>query len=313
MPALESIQYHGERAVTVNQITIVYDSFGDPSDPAMLLLMGLGQQMIAWNEELCRMLAAKGYWVIRFDQRDVGLSAKFNEAGIPNLLALIQGEELEVPYTLDDMAKDATGLLSALQVDSAHLVGASMGGMVAQMIAINYPERVRTMTSIMSATGYPTDPPPKPEAELLLFSPSPEERSAYIEHNLNSWRILSGQFFDFNENHWRKYLGQVYDRGRNPAGFSRQLAAIIASGSRKEALRGVRIPTLVIHGDADPLVPVESGYDTADTIPGAQLMIIEGMGHSLPPETWQQIVEAIAKLAQRSWTGNVRLEHTFGD
>ena len=300
MPALDSVQYHEERAVPTNQIKIVCDSFGDPSDPAMLLLMGLGQQMIAWDEELCRMLAAKGYWVIRCDQRDVGLSTKFNEAGMPNLLALIQGENLEVPYTLDDMVKDASGLLKALQVETAHLVGVSMGGMVAQQMAINYPEQVRTLTSIMSATGYPSDPRPKPEAEMLLFSPSPEERSANIEHMLNSWRILSGQYFKFEEVRWREYLGWVYDRGRNPAGFSRQLAAIIASGSRKEALRCLNIPTLVIHGDADPLVPVESGYDTADTIPGAQLMIIEGMGHSLPREVWQQIVEAISKHARCS-------------
>lgn len=298
MENLDSIQHSEEKIVTANQIKITYDSFGNRSDPAMLLLMGLGQQMIAWDEELCRMLAANGYWVIRFDNRDVGLSSKFNEAGVPNILGLMQGESIEVPYTLNDMAKDAVGLLEALEIGSAHLVGVSMGGMIAQLVAINHSERVRTLTSIMSTTGDPTLPPPKPEAAMLLFSPAPVERSACVEHMLNTWRILNGQVFLYDEDRWREYLGRVYDRGRNPAGFSRQLAAIYASGSRRDALKSINVPTLVIHGDADPLVPVEAGRDTADSIPGAQLMIIEGMGHSLPPEAWQQIVMAIADHAR---------------
>jgi len=295
---LESVHYSKESAVTSNQIKIVWDAFGDPADPAMLLLMGLGQQMIAWDEKFCRMLAAEGYWVIRFDQRDVGLSSKLDEAGVPNLLALMQGEALEVPYTLDDMARDAVGLLDALKVDSAHLVGASMGGMIAQLVAIHHPNRVRTLTSIMSATGYPPKTPPKPEAAMLLFSSSPEERLAYIEHMLSTWRILSGPVFQFDEDRWREYFGRVYDRGRYPAGFGRQLAAIYASGSRKPALKALKIPTLVLHGDVDPLVPVEAGVETAATIPGARLMIIEGMGHSLPPMIWHQIVEAIVNHAR---------------
>lgn len=304
MSTINTVQYREERAVTANQIEIVYDSFGDPSDPAMLLLMGLGQQMIAWDEAFCRMLAAEGYWVIRSDHRDVGHSSRFDGAGVPNLLALMQGEAVEVPYTLDDMANDAVGLLEALEVGGAHLVGVSMGGMIAQLIAINHPERVYTLTSIMSATGYPPAHLPKPEAAMLLFSPSPEERSAYIEHMLNTWRILSGQVFHFDEDHWRDFLGKVYERGRYPEGFGRQLAAIYASGSRKESLRSVMVPTLVIHGDADPLVRVESGVETAETIPGAKLMIIEGMGHHLHPEAWQQIVKAIAELTHRAGIGN---------
>ena len=298
MENIDSIQQSEEKIVTANQIKIAYESFGNRSDPAMLLLMGLGQQMIAWNDALCRMLAASGYWVIRFDNRDVGLSSKFNEAGVPKILALMQGESIEVPYTLNDMASDAVGLLDVLGVSSAHLVGVSMGGMIAQLMAINHPKRVRTLTSIMSTTGDANLPPPKPEAAMLLFSPPPDDRSAFIENMLNTWHILNGKVFHYDEDRWREYLGRVYDRGRNPTGFSRQLAAIYASSSRKDALKCVNVPTLVIHGDADPLVSVEAGRDTADSIPGAKLMIVEGMGHSLPQEVWQLVVEAIAEHAR---------------
>ncbi len=292
------IQKSAEASVDVNGIKIVYDTFGDRAHPAMLLIMGLGMQMIAWDEKLCRKLADRGYWVIRFDNRDVGLSTSFDDAGVPNLLALMQGEAVDVPYTLDDMAEDATGLLEALEIEAAHIVGVSMGGMIAQTMAIKHPKRVRTLTSIMSTTGDPKLPPPKPEASQILFSPAPTERTAFIEYWLKVSRILGSPVFPFDEERIRGYAGHAYDRGPNPAGFGRQFAAILASGSRKGALKSVNIPTLIIHGDADPLIPIEGGIDTAESIPGAKLMIIEGMGHDLSPETWSQIVEAIVGHAK---------------
>ena len=273
MKHLETVRHNEEKVISANDIEIAYDTFGEPSDPAMLLVMGLGEQMIAWDEEFCKHLAAKGYWIIRFDNRDVGASTKFDKAGVPDLLALTQGKVVEVPYTLDDMAKDTIGLLDALDVEAAHIVGVSMGGMIAQTVAIKYPKQVRTLTSIMSSTGDPGLPPPKPEASQLLFSPAPTERTAYIEHSVKVWHILGSPGFPSDEERTREFAGRVYDRGLNPAGFGRQLAAIYASGSRKGALKSVNIPTLVIHGNADPLIPVEAGKDTAASIPGAKLML----------------------------------------
>ena len=293
----DTVQHSEEQVIKVNDIEIAYDTFGQPSDPAMLLIMGLGEQMIAWDEEFCARLAANGYWVIRFDNRDVGASTRFDEAGVPNLLALMRGEAVDVPYTLEDMAKDAIGLLEALAIEVAHVVGISMGGMIAQTIAINHPTRVRTLTSIMSTTGDPNLPSPKPEAAQLLYTPSPTERRAYIDHSVVVGHILSGPGYPSSEERRRELAGRVYDRGVNPSGLGRQLAAIFASGSRKAALKSIHIPTLVIHGDADPLIPVEAGIDTAESIPGAKLMIIEGLGHGLPPEVWPQVMEAIASHA----------------
>jgi pimeloyl-ACP methyl ester carboxylesterase len=297
MKHLDSVQHCEEKVTKTNDIEITYDTFGEPSDPAMLLIMGLGEQMIAWDEEFCCQLAAKGYWVIRFDNRDVGASTKFDKAGVPDLIALMQGKTVKVPYTLDDMAKDTIGLLDALDIKVAHIVGASMGGMIAQTVAIKYPKRVRTLTSIMSTTGDPGLPQPKPEAGQLLYTPAPTERTAYIEHSVKVWRTLGSPGFPSNEERTREFAGRVYDRGLNPAGFGRQLAAIYASGGRKDALKSVNIPTLVIHGDADPLIPLEAGKDTAASIPRAKLMVIEGMGHNLPPEVWPKVVDAIAGLA----------------
>jgi pimeloyl-ACP methyl ester carboxylesterase len=287
--------------VIVNDIEIVYDTFGESSASPMLLVAGLGVQMIGWDEEFCSQLAARGYWVIRFDNRDVGLSTKLDEAGVPNIQAMmqtaVQGEAVEVPYSLRDMAKDAEGLLDALGIESAHVVGVSMGGMIVQEMAIHYPDHIRTMTSIMSSTGNPELPPPRPEALSLLLTPPPTNRAGYIESEVKAWRVLCGSESLFDENRAREQAGRAFDRGLSPAGTARQLAAILASGSRKEALKSLTVPTLVIHGDADPLVPVEGGIDTADAIPGAELLIIEGVGHDLSPAIWPRVIEAIARHA----------------
>lgn len=297
MKHTDTIRHTEEKIIHLGDVEIAYDTFGERSNPAMVLIMGLGEQMIAWDEEFCGQLAAKAYWVIRFDNRDVGDSTAFDEAGVPDILALIQGNKVEVPYTLEDMAGDTVGLLDALGVEEAHIVGVSMGGMVAQTVAIKYPERVRTLTSIMSTSGDPRLSQPKPEAGQLLLTPAPTERAAYIEHSLKVWHILGSPGFPFHENRTREFAGRVYDRGLNPQGFGRQLAAVYASGSRKGALESLDIPTLVIHGNADPLIPLEAGKDTAESIPGAKLMVIEGMGHNLPPEIWPKVVDAIAEHA----------------
>jgi pimeloyl-ACP methyl ester carboxylesterase len=290
---MTEIPYSGEKIAKVGKLEIAYDTFGNPSSPPMLLIMGLGAQMIRWDEEFCNVIAAQGHWVIRFDNRDAGLSTKFDEAGVPDVMALIQGQSVEVPYKLDDMAKDAIGLLDALEIKKADVVGVSMGGMIAQAIAIHYPERVRTLTSIMSSTGNPDLPQPKPEAMGALLAPAASNRSEYITNQLNVAKILHGPVYPLDEDYVRNYAERSYDRCYDPAGLPRQLAAILASGSRNKELAKVKIPTLVIHGKVDPLVPFQGGEDTAKSIPGAKLLLIDGMGHSFPTEAVPQILQAL--------------------
>jgi pimeloyl-ACP methyl ester carboxylesterase len=280
-----------------NGIEIAYETFGDPSAKPMLLIMGLGFQMIVWDDEFCTQLATRGYWVIRFDNRDIGLSTRFDKADVPNIFTLLKSQEqskaIHVPYTLSDMTDDVIGLLDALGIESAHVVGLSMGGMIGQIMAAKFSERIHTLTSIMSSTGDPGLPPPKSDAISVLLMPLPTERVAYIESCVRVWSVLSGPQFPVDETRVRKWAGQSHDRGLNPAGFARQFAAIIASGSRKEMLKSVTVPTMVFHGDADPLVPVECGIDTANTIPGAKLVIVKGMGHALPEALWPRAIDAI--------------------
>ena len=284
-----------------NGIELTYDTFGDADAPPIVLIMGLAAQMIAWDDDFCIELAARGYRVIRFDNRDIGLSTRLDHLGLPNVVALLQeqmqGKPVSAPYTLSDMAADVIGLLDALDIESAHVVGASMGGAIAQTLAIEHPHRLRTMTTIMSTSGAPGLPPPKPEALQLLLTPTPTEQTAYYQRYVQTWKVLRGPGFPLDEARDLERAAQTYTRGLNPAGVARQLAAILASGSRGEALRAVRVPTLVIHGDADPLVPVECGIDVAQRVPGAKRLIIEGMGHALPIPMWPRIVDTIAKHA----------------
>jgi pimeloyl-ACP methyl ester carboxylesterase len=211
--------------------------------------------------------------------------------------AAMLGQTAQAPYTLSNMADDAIGLLDALRIKSAHVVGISMGGMIVQTMAIRHPERLRTMTSIMSTTGNPELPTPNPEVISLLIAPVPEDRDGYIDSSVHTSRVLSSPGFPFEEDRVRQRAGRCFDRGLSPNGTLRQLSAIIASGSRKEALKSVGVPTLVIHGDADVLVPVAGGIDTAKAIPGAELMIIEGMGHDLPEGVAVQVIKAITRHA----------------
>ena len=287
-----------------NGIELCYDTFGDAQAPPLVLIIGLAAQMIAWDDEFCAALAGRGFRVIRFDNRDIGLSTRLETLGVPNLPQLFQahfaGQPVHAPYTLSDMARDVIGLLDALDLESAHAVGASMGGAIAQTLAIEHPKRLRSLTSIMATSGDPSLPPPTPEALQLLMTPTPTDQAGYYKRYVQTWKVLRGPGFPLDEARDLERAAQNFTRGLYPAGVARQMAAILASGSRKAALAKVRMPTLVIHGDADPLVPVACGIDVADTVPGAQRLIIEGMGHALPITRWPRIVEGIAMHAGRA-------------
>ncbi|MBE2222647.1 MAG: alpha/beta hydrolase [Anaerolineae bacterium] len=293
----EPIPYQGPEIVSANGIQICYDAFGNPNNPALLLVGGLSMQLIGWDEALCTMLAERGYWVIRYDNRDTGLSTKFAEAGTPNIMAAMQGLPISAPYHLSDMAADAIGLLDALGVEQTHVLGVSMGGMIAQTIAINHPDRVLTLTSIMSTTGEMSVSMPKPEGLAFFTAPPATDLESYIQNEINWVKGNYGSGFDWEETAVIQKATATWERGTYPAGAARHTAAIIASGSRQEALEKLAIPTLVIHGKEDIIVPVEGGIATAEAIPNAKLILIDGMGHAMPPELWPEIVAAVAAHA----------------
>jgi pimeloyl-ACP methyl ester carboxylesterase len=287
-----------------NGLRFEYETFGSAAAAPLLLIMGLGAQMILWPEEFCEQLAARGRYVVRFDNRDVGLSSKLGHLGMPDAMKLaaaaMMRQRIEAPYLLADMAADTAALLAALGIERAHIVGASMGGMIAQQFAIDHPEKTRTLTSIMSTTGNPDLPPARPEAMQALLTPTPPDRDAAIERGVGVFRTIGSPGFPFDEEMFRQQAARAFDRCFYPEGVVRQLAAILASGSRNEKLRGLAVPALVIHGADDPLVPVAGGLDTAESIPGARLLVIEGMGHDLPRGAWPQIVDAITELTARA-------------
>ena len=289
--------------VKANNIEIEYDTFGDPSGKPLLLVMGLGSQMISWVPEFCELFVQKGFYVIRFDNRDVGLSTKFDDAGVPNVMQVVNKarnrEKIDSPYTLEDMADDAIGLLDALNIEKAHVCGASMGSMIAQVIAYRHPSRVLSLVSIMGSTGNPEFSEPKPEAMQVLVVPMPSKRERYIKESVKRWRILWGSY-PYDEELRKELAEQAYDRSFYPDGQTRQLVAILANGDRREKLKNIKVPTLVIHGKEDPLVPMDGGIDTSKNIPGAELLLIDKMGHSLPPEVWTQVVNAIAENASKA-------------
>ncbi len=301
---MSSVVHSSEKRVKANNIEINYDTFGDRKNPALLLIMGLACQMILWKDEFCQNLASKGFFVIRFDNRDIGLSSKMLDLPIPNIMRLIaalqQGEHPEVPYKISDMAKDAIGLLDALQIKKVHVVGVSMGGMIAQQMAIEYPNRIKTLTSMSSTTGNPRLPQAKPEAMAVLLTPPSPDKTKNIEDSVKSWRVLHGSKYPFPEQYIRERSEKVFNRNFYPAGIGRQFAAILGSGSRNRLLKDLQIPTLVIHGDADPLIPIEAGKDTANSIPEAKFLIIDGMGHTIPDEVEPQILEAIIENAKKN-------------
>ncbi|MCU1452546.1 MAG: Alpha/beta hydrolase [Acidimicrobiales bacterium] len=285
-----------------NGIEIFYETFGDPEDPPLLLVMGLGAQMISWPDDLCLALVGRGFHVIRFDNRDVGLSTHLDrpDLDVPAAIAAaLTGGAAQVPYLLSDMAADAVGLLDALDIDAAYLVGASMGGMIAQTVAIEHPERVLGLTSIMSTTGEHDVGQADPAVLLQLMAPTPTQRDAAIAHDVEVDRaIASPEHFDEDER--RDLAARSYDRAFDPLGTARQLLAIVMSPSRAEGLGALDVPTLVVHGRQDPLVGLSGGQRTAELVPGAELLVIDDMGHDLPPAHWAQIIEAITSLAVRA-------------
>lgn len=290
--------------ITANGISIEYETHGNPSDPPLLLVMGLGAQLTLWPIELVEALVGHGYYVIRHDNRDIGLSEKFGHAGIPNFrkVALLRmfGIRTKVPYRLSDMAADAAGLLDALGIDSAHVVGGSMGGMIAQLMAIEHAPRVRTLTSIFSTTGNPRLPRPRPEAMNALLDRAPANATLddVIPIGIRVARAIGSPAYPTPEDRLRERIARDFHRSFYPEGPARQIAAIMDDGDRRKRLKKVTAPTLVIHGTDDPLVPVEGGRDTARAIPGAKLHEIPGMGHDLPLELVDEIAAAIAAHAR---------------
>jgi len=291
-----------ETLASVNGIELCYRTHGDPSGEPLLLVMGLGAQLTAWPIELCEAFVDRGFFVITYDNRDVGRSTKldhFELDFLPAFLAAQRGEAIEVPYLLTDLAADAMGLLDLLGIDSAHVVGASMGGMIAQTIAIEHPTRVRTLTSVMSTTGEPEVGQPDPEAMQALLRPPAADRAEAIASGLET-RKLIGSPEHFDEDVARQALEAAYDRCYHPPGMARQLLGIVASGSRADGLRSITVPTLVVHGDCDRLVTPSGGARTAELIPGAELLVLAGMGHDLPLAYVPQVVDAVTALAARS-------------
>ena len=284
-----------------NGIDICYEIFGSPSAPPLLLIMGLGAQMIIWDDEFCERLAGRGFRVIRFDNRDIGQSSKLHGGRRLTPFELLKLRFFHIPvsapYKLLDMAKDTVGLMDALDIKSAHLVGASMGGMIAQEVALSFPQRVRSLTSIMSTTGNPRIPPPTREMAMLLMAPPPKTKDEYIKRFQKTWKLLRAGSFPEDEARDVALAERCFARGLNPAGVGRQLRAILASGSRKLRLHAVKAPTLVIHGKVDPLVHPAGGKDTAESIPNAKLLMVERMGHAIPIPMWPEIIDAIADHA----------------
>jgi len=293
-------------AVAANGITIEYESIGDPAAPPILLIMGLGMQLVAWPDTFCQGLVERGFRVIRFDNRDCGLSSKIRVHRQPNIAAALAAAWLRLPvrapYTLDDMAADAVGLLDALGVPRAHMVGLSMGGMIAQVVAARYADRVLSLTSIMSSSGRRKAMQPRPAAKQALLSQpaDPNDPASVVEHLVGVFGVIGSPAFPTDREALREQVARVVRRGYYPSGVTRQLVAIVASGDRRRLLRKITAPTLVIHGADDPLVPVEGGRDTARHIAGARLMVIEGMGHDLAPGLQPILVEAIAAHCRES-------------
>lgn len=289
----------------INGINIEYEVHGADNGEPLLMIMGLGSQMTRWPPAFYEKLVAKGFRVIRFDNRDVGLSQKFSGApSVESVVgALIQGRKPDIPYTLDEMAADAVGVLDHLGIKRAHVCGASMGGMIGQLVAADYPERVLSFTAVFTTTGNPALPPSTPEAMAVLTTRAPDPKKdieAYLDQAVINQRTIGSPGFPFDEKIMRERLRSDVLRCYEPAGVARQLAAVIANGDRRPKLGKIKAPTVVLHGDSDPLVNVEGGKDLAANVPGAELRIVAGMGHDLPVALYDTIVDAICCAVERA-------------
>ena len=278
-----------------NGITIAYERLGDERQPPVVLIMGLGRQLIGWRDEFCARLAEHRH-VIRFDNRDAGESTHFEAR--PDIAACMAGDTSSAPYSLEDMADDVAGLLDALSIEAAHLVGASLGGMIAQTAALRHPARVLSLTSIMSTTGDPSVSQPTPEAAQALFTPPPRDRDEAMERAVVVQRVIGSPGFRSDEEEVRALAAAAWDRAHDPHSTARQLAAIWVSGDRTEALGALDVPTLVVHGEEDPLIPVAAGRATAAAIAGAELWTIPGMGHEIPRELWADVIARLVAISE---------------
>jgi pimeloyl-ACP methyl ester carboxylesterase len=287
------------RDVGPSGIDVAYERFGDPAAPPVLLIMGGGAQMISWPDGFCAELARRGTQVIRFDSRDAGRSTHFPDGPAPDLRAALAGDCSSAAYTLSDMAADTAGLLDVLGFEGVHAVGASLGGMVAQTMAIEYPARVRSLTSMMSTTGDPGVGQANLTA-LGSLGPSPQDRPGYIDWQIRAFHVIGSPGFAFDEAAVADRAGRSWDRDHDPHGMLRQAVAVVASGDRTARLRELSLPALVLHGDSDNMCDVSGGRATAAAIPGAELVIFEGMGHSIPRELWPDIAGRITGLVQRA-------------
>jgi pimeloyl-ACP methyl ester carboxylesterase len=287
----------------VGDIEICFETFGDPAEPALLLVMGLGTQMLGWHEDFCKNLAGRGFHVIRYDNRDIGRSTILSSAPVPTLGQILRRDKRAASYSLGEMAADGVGLLDHLEIERAHLVGVSMGGMIAQTIAARRPERVLSLTSIMSSTGSRWRGQPALRSYRQFLRPASTDRATYIAQTAALFDIIGSPGFERDDDDLRALLGAMHDRGHDPGSVTRQLAAILASGDRTAELRRITAPTLVIHGNRDRLVNKSGGRATARAIPGARLLMIEGMGHDLPRGAWPQLIDAIVENTARASRG----------
>jgi pimeloyl-ACP methyl ester carboxylesterase len=279
--------------VESNGLQLAYESYGNPSDPPVVLVMGLGTQLLGWPAEFCQQIADRGFQVVRFDNRDIGLSTYLDDLPTPDLAAIMGGDRTTVPYLMSDFAEDVVGLFDALGFAKAHVVGASMGGMIVQQFAIDHPDRLLSLCSIMSTTGDPNVGQATQEALALLTRPPAASRDEAIEQGVVGLQLLSSPAYPATDDEQRVKAAAAYDRAFNPAGALRQTAAIVASPDRTEGLRSVTVPSLVIHGTDDPLVNISGGEATVAAIPGATWLAIPGMGHDIPPGAWPAVVDAI--------------------
>lgn len=279
-------------------VEVAYETFGSPHDPTIMLIMGLGTQMIAWDERFCALLVGEGFRVVRFDNRDTGLLTHLHDAGMPDLSPILTGGTItESPYRLADMADDVLGLCDALEVDRAHIVGASMGGMIAQEFALRHTARTGSLTSVFS-TPSPHIGAPTPEAGAALFTPPAQSEQEAGERAVKIYRIIGSPGFPIDEAAIAERGREAYRRANDPAGVARQLVAIHASGDRSARLRSLTVPTLVLHGEVDPLVQLAGGEATVQAVPGARLVTYPGMGHDLPPARWPELVREITTHAR---------------
>jgi pimeloyl-ACP methyl ester carboxylesterase len=292
--------------ISANGIALEVEDHGSPAGEPLVLIMGLGMQLVAWHPEFVAMLVARGFRVIRFDNRDIGLSQRFDQFGVPNLaldsIRFAVGMKVNAPYSVADMADDTAGLLDALGLRSAHVCGASMGGMIAQQLAVRHPQRVRSLTLMMTSSGSRRLPGPslKVRGALLSRPDDPSDLNSVIAHYVRLYRLIGSPDYPASDAYLNERLGHAVRRSYRPAGTARQMVAIAADGNRSALLAQIRQPTQIIHGKADPLVPVEAGHDLAAKIPGAEMDLIAGMGHDLPVPLWPRFVSGISSAAGRA-------------